>query len=71
MGERQRAAITLPPEQAWQIAIGPRGEVRERRADDACTDRGCGHRRCWIEEAHVTELTALLRTGRAGDQLTG
>ena len=29
------------------------------------------HRRCWIEEAHVTELTALLRAGRAGDQLAG
>ena len=71
LGERERAAITAVPARAWQIAIGPRGEVRERRADDACADRGCGHRRCWIEEAHVTELTALLRTGRAGDQLDG
>ena len=71
LGERERAAITAVPAGAWQIAIGPGGEVRERRADDACADRGCGHRRCWIEEAHVTELTALLRTGRAGDQLDG
>ena len=71
LGERERAAITAVPARAWQIAIGPGGEVRERRADDACADRGCGHRRCWIEEAHVTELTALLRTGRAGDQLDG
>jgi len=71
LGERERAAITAVPAGAWQIAIGPGGEVRERRADDACADRGWGHRRCWIEEAHVTELTALLRTGRAGDQLDG
>ena len=27
--------------------------------------------RCWIEEAHVTELTGLLRQGPAGDQLAG
>ena len=33
----------------------PRGE-RLRRP-------GCAHRRCWIEEAHVSELTALLREG--------
>jgi hypothetical protein len=65
---RERAAITP---QAWQIAVDGYGEVRERRADDACPDPGCAHRRCWIEEAHVTELTSLLRTGRAGDQLAG
>jgi hypothetical protein len=34
-------------------------------------DRGCAHRNCWIEQAHVSELTALLRQGRAGDQLAG
>jgi hypothetical protein len=71
LGERERTAITRVPGGAWQIAIGPGGEVRERRAGDACADRGCGHRRCWIEEARVTELTALLREGRAGDQLAG
>jgi hypothetical protein len=71
LGERERAAITQAPEDAWQIAIGPHGEVRERRAEDACAARGCGHRKCWIEEAHVTELTGLLRAGRAGDQLAG
>jgi hypothetical protein len=71
LGDRERAAITAVPEQAWQIAVDHRGEVRERRAGDACADRGCGHRRCWIEEAHVTELTALLRSGRPGDQLAG
>ena len=57
------------PGQAWQIAIDARGEVRERRADDACPDGTCAHRACWIEEAHVTELTGLLREGPGGDQL--
>jgi hypothetical protein len=69
LGERERTAITAVPEQAWQIAIDHRGEARERRAGDACTDPGCGHRRCWVQEAHVTELTGLLREGPAGDQL--
>jgi hypothetical protein len=71
LGERERAAITAVPQQAWQIAIGHRGEVRERRADEACTGPRCGHRKCWVEEAHVTELTGLLREGPAGDQLAG
>jgi hypothetical protein len=66
---REKAAIRLVPEEAWQIAVDHRGEVRERRADDACPDTGCGHRACWIEEAHVTELTGLLREGPDGDQL--
>ena len=67
--DREKAAIRLVPEQAWQIAVDHRGEVRERRADDACADTGCGHCACWIEEAHVTELTGLLREGPDGDQL--
>jgi len=71
LGERERAALRLVPGPAWQIAIGGKGEVRERRADDACPDAGCAHRACWIEEAHVTELTGLLREGPAGDQLAG
>jgi Transposase DDE domain group 1 len=71
LGRREKTAITAVPHQAWQIAVDHRGEVRERRAEDACTDRSCAHRACWIEEAHVTELTALLRSGRAGDQLAG
>jgi DDE family transposase len=71
LGKREKAAIAAVPEQAWQIAVDARGEVRERRADGACGDQGCGHRRCWIEEAHVTELTALLREGPGGDQLDG
>ena len=71
LGARERAAIRLVPAQAWQIAIDQRGEVRERRAGGACPDRSCGHRRCWVEEAHVTELTGLLREGPGGDQLAG
>jgi hypothetical protein len=65
LGERERAALRLVPGQAWQIAIDGRGEVRERRADDACADPRCAHRACWIEEAHVAELTSLLREGPA------
>jgi len=71
LGERERAALRLVPEPSWQIAIDPAGEIRERRAGDACPDAGCAHRQCWIEEAHVTELTSLLRDGPAGDQLEG
>jgi hypothetical protein len=71
LGERERAAIAAVPGQAWQIAIDGRGEVRERRCDDACSDTQCAHRECWVEEAHVTELTGLLRQGPAGDRLAG
>jgi hypothetical protein len=70
LGERERRAIQLVPAAAWQIAVDQRGEIRERRASDACGDRDCAHCGCWIEEAHVTELTALLREGPAGDQLS-
>jgi len=70
LGERERRAIALVPAGAWQAAVDGRGEVRERRSDAACADTGCGHQRCWIEEAQVTELTAILRDGRA-DQLAG
>jgi DDE family transposase len=71
LGAREKAAITAVPADAWQIAVDQRGEVRERRADGACGDLHCAHRGCWVEEAHVTELTPLLRSGPAGDQLTG
>lgn len=69
LGERERAAIGLVPDTAWQIAVGQRGEVRERRADGACSDRQCAHRKCWVEEAHVTELTGILRPDADHDQL--
>jgi Transposase DDE domain group 1 len=71
LGEREKHAIRLASERAWQIAIDPRGEIRERRADDACGDRQCVHRDCWVEEAHVTELTGLLRQRPNADQLDG
>ena len=71
LGGRERAAIRLVPQEAWQIAIDQRGEVRERRTAAACADWSCGHARCWVEEAHVTELTGLLREGPHGDQLAG
>jgi hypothetical protein len=69
LGERERTAIGRVPQTAWQIAVDSRGEVRERRSGDACADRSCAHRRCWIEEAHVTELTGILRPDNDGDQL--
>ena len=71
LGGRERDAIRLVPPQAWQVAVDHRGEVRERRADDACADRRCAHVRCWREEAHVTELTGLLRGGPGRDRLAG
>jgi hypothetical protein len=71
LGERERTAIRHTPAGTWQIALDHRGEVRERRADEASADRCCAHRRCWAGEAHVAELTPLLRSGRAGDQLAG
>lgn len=67
---REKTAIRLVPERAWVQAIGPRGQLRERRADDACDNRRCGHPRCWVEQAHVAELTGLLRHGPGGDQLS-
>jgi len=71
LGDRERRALHRVPQQAWQAAVDGRGQVRERRADDACTDPGCAHARCQITEAHVTELTGLLREGPDGDQLAG
>jgi hypothetical protein len=69
LGDREKTAIGLVPGQAWQIAVDGHGQVRERRADGACTNMDCGEPGCWIEEAHVTELTGLLRSGPGGDQL--
>jgi hypothetical protein len=71
LGDRERNALRRVPEQAWQIAVDGRGQARERRADDACPGRRCAHARCWRQEAHVAELTGLLREGPDGDQLAG
>jgi Transposase DDE domain group 1 len=71
LDDREKAALRLVPEDAWEIAIDHRGEIRERRSAGACSSISCGHRACWIEEAHVIELTALLREGPGGDQLEG
>jgi len=70
LGAREKAAISKVPGHAWEAAVDARGKVRERRCDDACADPRCVHRRCWIGEAHVTELTGLLRAGPGGDQLS-
>jgi hypothetical protein len=67
--EREKAALALVPESAWEAAIDGRGKVRERRADGACANPRCADRACWIEEAHITELTGLLREGPGGDKL--
>jgi hypothetical protein len=63
-GEREKAAIGEVAPRAWQIAIDAGGEVRERRSGDACGNRDCGHRKCWIQEAQVAELTGIMRGGR-------
>lgn len=51
---REKAALRLVPEQAWQAAIDIRGEVRERRADDACGNNQCAHRPCRLRGARST-----------------
>ena len=71
LGERERTAAGKIPATAWAIAIDPKGEARERRADSACANERCAHRGCWIEEASIAELTGLLREGPDGDQLDG
>jgi hypothetical protein len=71
LGARERAALGKVPGHAWEAAIDAGGRVRERRARSACGSRHCAHRACWVEEAHVTELTGLLREGPGGDQLKG
>jgi hypothetical protein len=71
LAARERAAIAVVPEPGWEAAIDGKGQVRERRADGACGNPRCAHRACWIEEAHVAELTGLLREGPGGDQLKG
>jgi hypothetical protein len=67
--EREKTALRLVPGTAWEAAIDAKGKVRERRSEEACGNARCGHQACWIEEAHVTELTGLLREGPDGDRL--
>jgi hypothetical protein len=69
LGARERAVIGKVPEAAREAAIDGKGQVRERRSGEACPNPRCAHRACWIEEAHVAELTGLLREGPDGDQL--
>lgn len=71
LGERERAALTAMPEAGWQIAIDPAGRPRERRAADSCAEIRCAHPYCWVEQAHVAELTGLLRRHPNGDRLAG
>jgi hypothetical protein len=53
----------------WSRGLEVTGSVRERRSESACGNQRCAHSKCWIQEAHVAELTGLLREGPAGDQL--
>jgi hypothetical protein len=71
LSAREQAALGKVPQSAWEAAIDGRGQVRERRADEACQNPRCAHPAYWMEEAHVTELTGLLREGPDGDQLKG
>jgi hypothetical protein len=71
LGAREKDAIAVVPETGWEAAADGKGQVRERRPDDACGNPRCVHPACWIEEAHVTGLTGLLREGPTGDQLKG
>ena len=71
LAAREKAAIGKVPEAAWEAAVDGKGKVRERRSDDSCGHLRCAHRACWIEEAHVTELTGLLRERPGGGQLKG
>ena len=66
LDQREKAAIRLVPEQAWQIAVDHRGEVRERRAGDACPDAGCGHRGLLDRRSarHRADRAAARRPGR-------
>ena len=63
LGAREQAALGKVPGSAWEAAIDGKGQVRERRSEEACQNPRCAHPACWIEEAHVTELTGLLREG--------
>ena len=62
---REKDAIRLVPEQAWEIAVDGRGEVRERRADGACAGMDCGPSLLDRGSArHRADQPAALRSGR-------
>jgi hypothetical protein len=63
LGAREQAAVGKIPESAWEAAVDGKGQVRERRSEDACPNPRCAHPACWIEEAHVTELTRAAPRG--------
>ncbi|MDQ3761387.1 MAG: hypothetical protein M3460_06715 [Actinomycetota bacterium] len=46
LSARERAAITLVPAQAWQITLNHHGQLRHRRAEQACANPCCMHARC-------------------------
>ncbi len=71
LAEREKAALAQVPAGAWEIAIDADGNPRRHRADGACGSRDCAHPACWAGDAHVTELTPLLREGPGGDRLEG
>jgi hypothetical protein len=71
LGARERAALGQGPATAREGRSRRQGQGPRAPRDGACADPRCAHHDCWIEEAHVTELTGLLRQGPAGDQLKG
>src|SRR5260370_18498692 len=56
LDNRERAAITAAPEQAWQIAVDEHGEVPERRFDGARSDLNCAHPPAWLRRSNVPHL---------------
>jgi len=42
--EREKTALALVPDTAWEAAIDAKGKVRERRSEEACANERCGHR---------------------------
>ena len=63
LAKREKAALRLVPEEAWQIAIDSRSARSASAAPMTClhlTLRLTPPAGVWVEEAHVTELTGLL-----------
>jgi hypothetical protein len=77
-GEAVFTPLRLKMFLALALACGPSGVCRRivsiwsapSSASTLATGR-CGHRRCRVEEAHVTELTSLLRESPSEDQHQG